>query len=202
MIRTLIFDLSEVLIAGLVGIEKPLSRKLGISEQSVLPAFAGDHLDAVLRGTISENAYLTRIVTQQGWNISISELKQTIRRNLHRRVPGMDPVLNTLATEHDLVLLSDNAMEWVEYVRAVHPFLQVFCAQFYSYELGQTKREPSAFRKVLEAIHREPAECLFIDDYHKNVAVATSVGIPSLRFESAAQLFEQLLELDLWPGHS
>jgi FMN phosphatase YigB (HAD superfamily) len=198
MIRTMIFDLSEVLIAGLVGIEKSLSTRLRIRENLVLPAFGGDHLEDVLCGRITEDYYLTQITRRQGWDISVDELKDVIRANLERRVPGMDAVLGRLSVRRDLVLLSDHAIEWVEYVRSVHPFLRVFRAQFYSCELGQTKREPSTFRRALREIDREPHECLFIDDYHKNIAVATSEGIRSILFESAEQLSRELTKLGLW----
>ena len=198
MIRTLIFDLSEVLIAGLVGIEKPLSKRLGIREALVLAAFGGDHLEDVLCGRITEATYLTQIVERQGWGISLDELQDVIRANLKRRVPGMGRVLNRLAAAYELVLLSDHATEWIEHVRRIHPFLKVFLAQFYSCELGQTKREPSTFRRVLREIDREPHECLFIDDYHKNIAIAASEGIPGILFESAEQLTRELTALGLW----
>jgi hypothetical protein len=86
LITTLIFDLSEVLIAGLIGIEKPLAEQLRIPEEAVLPAFGGELLENLCRGKMSEDVYLTTIVEQQQWSISISTLKNTIRENLGRRV--------------------------------------------------------------------------------------------------------------------
>ena len=198
MIRTLIFDLSEVFIPGLVGIEEPLSKRRAIGEDLVLPAFGGEHLEDVLCGRITEDTYLSQIVQRQAWDIAVDELKDVIRANLERRVPGMDEVLDRVSVGYELVLLSDHAAEWIEHVRSVHPFLRVFRAQFYSCELGQTKREPSTFRRVLREIDREPHECLFIDDYHKNIAIATSEGIPSILFQSAEQLTCELTKLGLW----
>jgi FMN phosphatase YigB (HAD superfamily) len=54
--------------------------------------------------------------------------------------------------------------------------------------LKQTKREPSTFHTVLEAIHREPQDCLFIDDNLTNVKVAEESGIRGIRFINAEQL--------------
>ncbi len=68
----------------------------------------------------------------------------------------MESLLGRLAIDHELVLLSDHAAEWIAYIRTIHPFLRLFKAQFFSFELKQTKREPSTFHTVLEAIHREP----------------------------------------------
>ena len=47
MLYTIIFDLSEVLISGLLGIERPLSEELQILEEKVLPAFGGGLLEAL-----------------------------------------------------------------------------------------------------------------------------------------------------------
>ena len=46
-LTTLIFDLSETLIAGLLGVEKSLSPILRVDEQTVLSAFAGQHLHGI-----------------------------------------------------------------------------------------------------------------------------------------------------------
>jgi hypothetical protein len=44
----------------------------------------------------------------------------------------------------------------------------------------------------LEAIHREPQDCLFVDDSLTNVRVAKGVGIPGIRFVNAGQLRAEL----------
>jgi hypothetical protein len=106
MITTLIFDLSEVLIAGLIGIEKPLAEKLQTPEEVVLSAFGGKLLEDLCRGKISEKHYLTKIIELQGWNISIQTLKTLIRENLGRRIPGMVEILQQLKPQYQLILLS------------------------------------------------------------------------------------------------
>ena len=195
MIETVIFDLSEVLIAGLVGIEKPLAVRLQIREEAALPPFRGDLLHDLCCGTLSEDSYLARIIEQQQWSITPDEVKDIIRRNFHRRVSGIDKILERLLGNCDLVLLSDHAAEWVTYIKSIHPFLRIFKAQFFSFDLRQTKRESSTFRIVIDAIHREPKHCIFVDDSTENVATATSVGISSIRFTSAQDLSRKLVEL-------
>ncbi len=70
MIQTIIFDLSEVLIAGLLGIEKTLAKQLALPEAQVISAFGGTSLDDLLCGSISEELYLEQIIERQGWPIS------------------------------------------------------------------------------------------------------------------------------------
>jgi HAD superfamily hydrolase (TIGR01509 family) len=192
MISTLIFDLSEVLIAGLVGIEQPLSSRLCIPIDGILPAFRGDSFQELCRGKLSENDFLGNIVRTQQWNITLEELKRIIRDNFHNQVPGMLDIVQHLSTEHELVLLSDHGAEWISYIKTIHPFLTIFKAQFFSFELGRTKLERSVFETVLESIGRSPQQCLFIDDNPANLAVAMSIGIRGICFTTANALAQQL----------
>ena len=196
-IRTIIFDLGEVLIGGLYGIEGPLAECLAIHEEDILQAFAGPHLKDFCCGRITEDEYLQGILQRQGWSLQLAELKQIIRTNLQRSVPGMDAILRGLDGRYQLVIHSDHAREWVSYVRAVHPFLERFERGFFSFELGHTKDEPEAFRKVLAALNRRPRECLFIDDQERNVRAAKSVGLATIRFVDPAQLVCALEKRDI-----
>jgi HAD superfamily hydrolase (TIGR01509 family) len=191
--RTLIFDLSEVLIAGLLGIEKPLAARLHLDEATVLPAFAGRPLVDLCCGRLSEDEYLARILRRQQWDVTAAEVKRIIRRNFHRHVPGMAPLLRRLARTHELVLLSDHAAEWAAYIRRIHPWLKIFPHRFFSFELKQTKRSSSTFRKVLAAIGRRPGECLLVDDSAQNLAAAAAIGLAGIRFTSAAALARDLV---------
>jgi len=192
MARTIIFDLSEVLISGLVGIEKVLSRELALPEDKILPCFGGSWLEELLVGDISEETYLTRIVAREKWPIDVARLKAVIRGNFHHQVEGTIGLLMELAGRHCLALLSDNAREWVAYIRSVHPFLEVFQRTFFSYDLKGLKKDPATFSAVLDAMSASPGECLFIDDNPLNVSAAESAGIPSIHFLSAEQLAAEL----------
>lgn len=192
MTPTFIFDLSEVLIAGLFGIEKPLAARLQLEEQTILPAFAGQLLHDLCCGRLSEDEYLGQILQDQQWTITPQEVKRIIRDNFHHRVPGMETVLARLAQQYELILLSDHAVEWVDYIHAIHPHLGLFRARFYSFELKQTKREASTFQKVLSAIERRPEHCLVVDDSAQNVSAAAAIGIPGIRFTTAEALTREL----------
>ena len=58
MIQTIIFDLSEVLVVGLLGIERPLAVQLRVPELQVLRAFGGSRLERLFCGEITEDEYL------------------------------------------------------------------------------------------------------------------------------------------------
>lgn len=192
MADTIIFDLSEVLIAGLIGIERPLSARLELPQEKVLPAFAGSSLDALCCGRLTEDEYLGRITRQQGWKIGKSDLKEVIRNNLRQEVPGMKAVVRQLSNDVGLVLLSDHAREWVKYLRTIHPFLGVFDVQVFSYETGTLKKQPSTFERLLRRLNKHPQDCLFVDDSPTNIEVARSTGIDSIHFQGKEALLMEL----------
>ena len=187
-----IFDLSEVLIMGLVGIEKPLSSILYMPEDKILPCFGGKLLQSICRGEISEDVYLQKIVETQHWKIEIEILKAIIRENFHRVVPGTKEVLNQLAENHQVILLSDHALEWVAYIKEIHSFFEIFDKVFFSYELGGTKKEMYTFEKVMQQINYRPQDCWLIDDSAANIVVAANAGINGIQFKNAEQLKESL----------
>jgi len=192
MIQTIIFDLSEVLIAGLLGIEKPLAAILRIPEERAFAMLGGPPLQQLFCGKLSENGYLAWLIEHNRWAIRPEQIKGILRANFRRTVAGMPEFLDRLTPRYELALLSDHGREWIAYIESVHRFLGQFHARFYSYQLGQTKQEPSTFQMVLGRLKREASQCLFIDDSEANVRVARSVGIPAIRFTTAQALALEL----------
>ena len=194
----IIFDLSEVLIYGLVGVEKSLVKALHIPEIEILRCFGGDPLQEICRGQITEEMYLQQILALHRWDLPVETLKQQIRGNFHSEVEGTRSILVHLAKKHDVFLLSDHAREWIEYIQSIHPFLGEFKQAFFSYELGKTKKDPETFTEVLRRLACQPKDCWLIDDSAENIAVAASIGINGIRFENADQLRKQLVKQLLW----
>ncbi len=194
----IIFDLSEVLISGLIGVEKNLSAIIDLPEEEILKCFEGDLLQEICRGKISEDAYLQQVLRKRGWSIPVENLKTNIRDNFHREVEGTRAILFHLAEKYDVILLSDHAREWITYIKSVHPFLKEFKRMFFSYELGRTKKDPRTFEEVLEKISCPANECWLIDDSAENISIAASVGINGIQFKDARQLQKELMNRSLW----
>ena len=120
--------------------------------------------------------------------ITLPEMKQIIRHSLDMRVPDMQPILEALKKNYELVLLSDHGREWVDYILQKHPFLDIFEQKFFSFDLDGIKEKPETFIRLLDRLDRRPQECLFIDDMEHNCATARSLGIDSIRFTAAEDL--------------
>lgn len=77
------------------------------------------------------------------------------------------------------------------------PFLADFrtiCDATYT---GILKPDPRAFELCLEALGREPADCLFVDDQARNIAGARAVGLHTCHFDvtKAAQSCGEIMTL-------
>jgi HAD superfamily hydrolase (TIGR01509 family) len=188
----LIFDLSEVLIAGLYGVQHELAETLSRPEAEILDAFHGECFEQLLTGRIDEESYLAQVLARAGWPLRVPDLQAAIRRNLDREVEGMAALLADLAPRAELVLLSDHAREWIAYIRGVHPILGLFRRTFFSFDVGTLKHEPATFAAVLRALDCPPADCLFVDDNPANLRAAAAAGIDGILFRDAAHLAAEL----------
>jgi len=194
MIKYIIFDLSEVLISGLLGVEKTLAEKIPESEEKIMKSLCGNWFNEYMVGNITEDIYLTEIVRKENWAIETEDLKKAFRENFHNVVDGMLPLLDKLSGRYKLILHSDNSKEWIDYIKSIHPFLNLFEHMVFSYELGMTKHFPSTFSKALEELNIPPDECLFIDDHQRNIDAAEKAGIKGIRFENYSKLINDLME--------
>ncbi len=196
MKRVLIFDLSEVLIEGLYSVVEPLASRLHIPQNEVMPGLSGEPWVELMEGRISESAYWQRVLGRTRWDVSEGALRAVVRDAFRRPVPGMPELLAALRG-YRLVLFSDHAKEWWEYIEATHPFLQLFERWFLSFEMGQTKRQHETFQRVLLACGCAPHESVFIDDLQWNVDRAETVGIRSHTFTSLEALVGFLDDIDV-----
>jgi beta-phosphoglucomutase-like phosphatase (HAD superfamily) len=185
---TVIFDLSEVIISGLCGVESRLAPILRLPERVILSAFCTQSLRLLCRGAVSEDEYLAGVVREQGWNLTVDELKKHIRANFHWKIVGTRELIYELSQLYDLCLFSDHAREWAEYILAIHPFLGIFPRKLFSFEIGVTKDEPGAFDEALRRFERTPEECVFVDDTPGNVEAARAGGICAIPFTSSRVL--------------
>ncbi len=201
-IEYVIFDLSEVLIHGLVRFEEGIAREIGVTAQTSSAAFGGPHLRALLEGSIAEDQYLAEVIERNAWTIAPDRLKTLIRRNFDVTLPETVEIARQLSHLYRLALLSDHAREWASYIIATHEFLDgLFVCKLFSYEIGSTKREPRTFHILLDMLPAAPRQCLFIDDSARNVEVARSVGIDSIRFLDAGRLRDELVEKGIVVEH-
>jgi len=67
-----------------------------------------------------------------------------------------------------------------------------FSAFYSSCVLGIRKPAAAIFRRALDFTQRDAAECIMIDDRAENLEAPAALGMRTIRFQSAAQLTEDL----------
>ena len=194
MITTIIFDLSEVLIFGLIGIEKELAPLVNLSEEIFLKQLWTDSFGELMKGKISEDEYLDDIFEKNNWKADKEIFRKIIRKNFHNEVEGMIGLIEELNRNYKLILLSDHAKEWIEYIDKIHPFLNLFDKKYFSFQTGEIKKEKRAFEFLLNGNKLLPAECVFIDDSPTNIKAAEEVGLKGVLFKSFDSLKENLFK--------
>lgn len=193
MITTIIFDLSEVLISGLIGVEKELAPLVNLSEDKFLKGLWTDSFKELMKGKISEDEYLNDIFERNNWKADKEIFKEIIRKNFHNEVEGMIGLIVKLNKNYKLILLSDHAKEWIEYIDKIHPFLSLFDKKYFSFQTGEIKSEKRIFDFLLSENNLSASNCLFIDDSLMNIHAAEKIGLNVIRFESVQQLKKSII---------
>ena len=197
MITTIIFDLSEVLISGLIGIEKELAPLVNLPEDKFLKSLWTDSFKELMKGKISEDEYLNDVFEKNNWKADKEVFKKIIRKNFHNEVEGMIKLIEELNKKYKLVLLSDHAVEWIDYVDRIHPFLNLFDKKYFSFQTREIKREKRAFELLLKGNDLLASECIFIDDSFTNIKAAEEIGFYVLLFKGTEQLKEDFKLLNI-----
>lgn len=91
---------------------------------------------------------------------------------------------------HILCLASNQAQIRYDYLFKKYPDLaKVFKTNFSSHLMGVIKPSPAFFEYALNTLQAKPADVVFIDDSLKNVTAARKLGIASLHFAEADELY-------------
>lgn len=167
MITTIIFDLSEVYLGGMYGIEE----KIALHSGQEVPNDYIHRLDVThdfFHGKITEEEFWKGLIENHSWNIDIPTLKKLVRSQM-TEVEGTRDIMERLHKNgYKLGLLSIHAKEWIDHAESQFDFHKLFHSRLYSFEAGVSKLDPRAFEMILEKLGASPQECLFIDDHYVN----------------------------------
>ena len=190
MIKTIIFDLSEVYLRGLLGTQDILSKKLGL-EIKAIDLWTEDTIK-LFEGKISEEDFWRKLRDDNKWNIRVKEMKKIVRSNF-REIEGTRDIIEKLKSKgYKLGLLSVHVKEWVDHCEKEFDYHKLFHSVLYSFEIEVCKPEKRAYELMLEKIESKAEDCLFIDDNSENLIGADKLGIKTILFESARQLEKEL----------
>lgn len=146
-------------------------------------------------GKVTEDEFIHSLLSSSPqYDLSITDFKQMIREHFIE-IEGTREIYERLGSKYELILLSVNSKEWVQYMENHFDYERLFNIVIYSYDIGYVKRQKESFRYVLSKYNLNSEEVLLIDDSQRNINTAATLGIKTLRFVNSNQLKKDLERL-------
>jgi len=194
MIRNLVFDMGNVLIAYDPGL---FIRQRG---------FEGEDADLLLKNVFLSEEWKHIDDGSMTEDEMIAALREKLPPRLmpaardlilhweepHREIPGMYELIRDLRERGFRIFLLSNTAPRQRAYWPTLSFSVFFEGTLISAEEHQTKPGVEIFRTFLDRFGLDPAECLFIDDSEANVKAAESVDMQAIVFRGAENLKEEL----------
>jgi FMN phosphatase YigB (HAD superfamily) len=204
MIDGVIFDLSEVLLPGMIGVEDLLSAKTGLPKDrftqamGIFPHYVvGNNLDDLLKGHLSYEQYRDNVLRAVGLPQDDSSLfDATCLSMFDKPYDYTEKMLSTVAAACDIYLLSDHCEAWVRWIEKRHRFIALFKDVVWSYEIGATKRESKPFEEILSRNALKAESCLFVDDLERNIRMARQLGMKTVHFRGRDSIPDVYKEIE------
>lgn len=194
MIKTLIFDLGNVLI--------PFDFKIGYQRISALCGCPANEIPLRIRSTglvqpfetgeITPEHFVAELTKVLGLTATYSEFCDLWSSVFLPDPLVPEPFLGTLASRYRLLLLSNTNPIHFSMIQANYPLLGHFHDRVLSYEIRSAKPAPKIYQEALARAECPPEQCFFTDDMLVNVEAARQHGIDAVQFHSTEQLQNEL----------
>ena len=106
----------------------------------------------------------------------------------------LDEQFQTFAKKYfekiDFVLLSNDVLEWSEYLTEYHDMNPFFRDKIVSGQVHMRKPEEEIYAYTLKRLGRAAEECIFVDNSSKNLLVAEKFGIRTVLFNRDGEEYD------------
>ncbi|MEZ5361985.1 MAG: HAD family phosphatase [Bryobacterales bacterium] len=195
MIRTLLFDLGDVLVKlDFDRLYRAAATRCGREPEQVREQMrAADVAGPYERGEIDSAEFHRRCDAQLGLGQDLAAFS-TMWSDMFSPDELVSPeLIEALLPRYNLAILSNTNVLHYEKLRNDYPIVRLFPRAILSYEVGAMKPAPAIYEAALAATGSRPEECFFTDDRAENIAGALAMGIHAERFEGQTKL-EQALQ--------
>ena len=152
--------------------------------------------DAFETGTMTIEDYLDRTVFYRDRDFPRSSFIEAMKGESQADPEALDLVARLAKTgDYLLATLNNESRELNAYRVAEFGLNDHFSAFLTSGYLGVKKPDERIYQLALDITHREPRECVFVDDRALNLECAALLGINTVHFETVAQLETDLARL-------
>ncbi len=198
MIKSIIFDFGGVYFQN--GTKFAIER---ISQEYHLdPA----QVKAVLKGSLGFDYRVGKVTAEEFWHKAMKEWGveteskklATMWLSAYKPILGMPELIDQLKQAgYELLYLSDNVQERVDYLNEKYNFLNKFKDGVFSHNVGTRKPDTRIYQMVLAKASHQPEECVYIDDHEELLEPAKKMGLETIHFKNIEQLKKELNKLEI-----
>jgi putative hydrolase of the HAD superfamily len=150
------------------------------------------------KGKLPLESYLNEIVFYKNRNFSKKNFIDFMYSQSHAFTSTIN-ILKRLKAgkKYQLATINNESLELNKYRVDKFNLAKYFECFFSSCYMNARKPEQEIFYKALHILHKNPGECLFIDDREENYHAAQSKGINCILLETPGQLKEKLEQFNI-----
>jgi len=198
MPKTIIFDLGGVYFTD--GTKKAIdviSSKYGVQPDMVRDALKGKLGTQYRIGALTEEEFWNKAKKLMDIDAPTSEL-QDIWVEGYKPIEGTVKIIDNLKEDgYELLFLSDNVQERVDFLEARYKFLGKFKDGVFSHLIKTRKPDVKIYKATLEKASNPASDCIYIDDKAELLMPAKKLGMKVIHFESPSKLKAKLKEFDV-----
>ena len=193
-LRAIIFDIGRVLIRVDVSrAMQGLATGTSFSPAELWSAIEKDpHWRDWQEGRMTPRDWYLHLAKKLGGGLTFEEFTNAWNRALDPAPILEQAMLEKLAANYRLALLSNTDPIHVAHIEKTYSFVELFRVKIYSCAVGASKPDPLIFRATLRALRVQAEEAAFIDDVEPYAQAARSLGLTGIQFQSPEQLTADL----------
>lgn len=198
MIKTVICDLGGVYFTdGSARAIERISAAYDIAADQVSNVLMGDLGSRYRFGEISVAEFWDGAM--QGWNLQVpTDEIANLWLHAYEPIEGTVTLVDRLrAAGYEMLFLSDNVQDRVDYLEKTYGFLHCFKDGVFSHVVGLRKPDPAIYELALQKTSHPAEHCVYVDDKPRMLEPARVLGISVIAFENPDQLERDLQGLGL-----
>ena len=190
-IQTIIFDLGGVVFTdGTSETIAFLCQKYNLPYEKVDEFFNGQWGSFYRTGKIDIYSFWNRIRSEFHINENVDSLANTWH-SFYMLQDDVFQIINELKTKkYELLFLSDNVKERVNYLQKRYHFLNWFDDGIFSFTVGMRKTDYRIFELILKKTNTPARNCIYIDNVEKFNQIARTLNFNTILFKDGYLLKE------------
>lgn len=187
MIKALIFDIGGVTVlpGGTKELRKEYSKVLNINFQKFNYVWYKNRIP-LRDGKINIKKFWDNVLMDLNKDYDIKKLNKI----MYKHGKANKDILNFIKfnkKKYKIAALTNNIKEWFSSHKKRFKLNKYFDVIITSFDTGLAKPNKKIYFLILKKLKLKPNECLFIDDYHKNINTAKKLGMKTILYRNFKQ---------------